>query len=60
MIQELAELRIEPIAIIPLDAQIQRFDLEQRSLLELSDDSPAVQAVKKLMDNILVQNPIGE
>jgi CO dehydrogenase maturation factor len=56
---ELAELRIEPIAFIPMDPQIQRFDLEQRSLLELPDTSPAVQAVKKLIDNILVQNPVG-
>jgi CO dehydrogenase maturation factor len=57
--EELKNLNIEPLAFIPLDAQIQRFDLEQRSLLELPDTSPAVQAVKKLMDNILVQNSVG-
>lgn len=56
---ELAELRIEPIALVPLDAEIQRFDLEQRSLLDLPDTTPAVQAVKKLMDEVLKPNPVG-
>ncbi|RJO62191.1 MAG: carbon monoxide dehydrogenase [Dehalococcoidia bacterium] len=56
---ELAELHIEPIALIPLDAEIQRFDLEQRSLLDLPDTSPAVHAVKKLMDEVLKPNPVG-
>jgi len=58
--QELKNLNIEPVAFIPLDSEIQRFDLEQRSLLELPDTSPAVQAVKKLMNIILLtQNSVG-
>ncbi len=57
--QELKGLRIEPLALIPLDAEIQRFDLEQRSLLDLPDASPAVQSVKKLMDTLLKSNSVG-
>jgi CO dehydrogenase maturation factor len=56
---ELKALRITPIALIPLDAEIQRFDLEQRSLLDLPDTSPAVKAVKKLTDEVLKPNPVG-
>jgi CO dehydrogenase maturation factor len=56
--QELKGLRIEPLALIPLDAEIQRFDLEQRSLLDLPDASPAVQSVKKLMDTLLKSNSV--
>ena len=50
ILRELKSLNIEPIAFIPLDTEIQRFDLEQRSLLEMPDSSPAVRAVNKLMD----------
>jgi CO dehydrogenase maturation factor len=57
--QELEALRIAPIALIPLDPEIQRFDLEQRSLLDLPDTSLAVHAVKKLMDEVLKPNPVG-
>jgi CO dehydrogenase maturation factor len=50
---ELKNLNIQPAALIPMDAEIGRFDLEQRSLLDLSDASPAAQAVKTLLDTIL-------
>jgi CO dehydrogenase maturation factor len=56
---ELDELHIKPIAFIPLDSEVQRFDLEQRSLLDLPDTSPAVHSVKRLMDAVLKQNPVG-
>jgi CO dehydrogenase maturation factor len=59
MAAELNTLHIDPIAFIPLDEGIKQFDLEQRSLLDMPDESPAVQAVKKLIDNILVQNSVG-
>ncbi|MEE8194578.1 MAG: AAA family ATPase [Dehalococcoidales bacterium] len=54
--QELERLGIEPLAIIPLDEEIYRYDLEQRSLLSLPDTSTAVQAVGELMDKILSRN----
>jgi len=56
---ELKELAIDPVAVIPLDPAILRFDLEQRSLLDLPNESPAVQAVQRLMDAVLAQNRIG-
>jgi CO dehydrogenase maturation factor len=51
--RELQNLKIEPVAFIPLDSQVQRFDLEQRSLLEMPDSSEAVRAVNKLTDILL-------
>jgi CO dehydrogenase maturation factor len=57
--KELQNLKIEPIAFIPLDPGIQRFDLEQRSLLEMPDSSEAVRAVKKLTDIILAPATAG-
>ena len=54
--QELERLGIEPLAIIPLDEEIYRYDLEQRSLLDLPDTSTAVRAVGELMDKILSRN----
>jgi hypothetical protein len=48
-----------PLALIPLDAEIQRFDLEQRSLLDLPDTSPAVLAVKNMLDIIMNKNTVG-
>jgi CO dehydrogenase nickel-insertion accessory protein CooC1 len=59
MAKELENLKIEPIAFIPLDSGIQRFDLEQRSLLEMPDSSDAVRAVRKLMDIILAPATAG-
>ena len=57
--QELEGLHIKPLALIPLDPEIQRFDLEKKSLLDLPGNSPAVQAVKRLMDKVLYQNNLG-
>ncbi len=59
MTEELKTLKIEPIAFIPLDNEIKQFDLEQKSLLDLPDCSPAVMAVGKMLDGILSNNTIG-
>lgn len=50
--RELGQLGIEPIATIPEDKDVYRYDLERKSLLELPD-TPATVAVEKLMDSIL-------
>jgi len=52
-VKELERLGIEPIATIPLDDEIYKYDLEQRSLLDLPDTSKAVRAVDKLMNTVL-------
>jgi CO dehydrogenase maturation factor len=57
--QELKNLNIKPSALIPLDDEIQRFDLEQRSLLDLPDTSPAVASVRELLDGVLNKNSVG-
>ena len=51
--QELDQLGIKPIATIPLDDEVYKFDLEKRSLLDLPDTSVAAAAVEKMMDTIL-------
>jgi CO dehydrogenase maturation factor len=53
VIQELEKLNIKPLATIPLDDEILKYDLEKISLLDLPDSSEAVKAVGKLMDAIL-------
>jgi CO dehydrogenase maturation factor len=53
VVKELEQLNIDPIAIIPLDKNIYRYDFEKKSLLELPDESKAVEAIGRLMDNIL-------
>ena len=52
---ELKTLGISPAALIPSCPEIERFDLEQRSLLDLPNTSPAVKAVEVLWQNILVE-----
>ncbi len=54
--KEMEHLGIKPIAIIPLDEEIYKYDLEQRPLLELPDSSKAVKAVGELMGTILGQD----
>ncbi len=56
---ELKALGIDPISLIPVDKEIQQFDLIQRSMLELPDCSPAVMAVSTMLDKILSQIPAG-
>ena len=54
--QELAQLDIEPAALIPEDEQIYRADLEMKSLLELNDNSGAVKAVDLLITDLIKGN----
>ena len=51
--EEMEKLGIEAEVTIPLDEQIKEYDLNSKPLLELPDDSIAVQAVNKLMDKLL-------
>jgi len=53
IIKELDRLGISVAAEIPYDAMIKEYDFEQKSLLELSEDSEAVKAVDKIMGGIL-------
>ncbi len=51
--EELDRLKITPTTTIPLDEEVQRYDLEQKSLFDLPDTSKAVMAVNDLMDRLL-------
>jgi CO dehydrogenase maturation factor len=51
--QEMERLGITPTAIIPLDEELSRCDLEQKPLSTLPDTAPAVAAVNALMDRLL-------
>jgi len=46
---EMAKLKVDYLGAVPEDPNVVEFDLNERSLLELPDDSPAVQAVAKIM-----------
>jgi CO dehydrogenase maturation factor len=49
---ELKRLALKADVIIPEDKTLYRFDLEQKPLMEMPDNSPAVQAVAGLMANL--------
>jgi CO dehydrogenase maturation factor len=49
---ELNRLGLKADAIIPRDEALYRYDLEQKPLMEMPDNSPAVQAVNRLMATI--------
>lgn len=51
--KEMEQLSLKADAIIPEDEMLGRFDLEQRPLMEMPDDSSAVQAVDGLMAGLL-------
>jgi CO dehydrogenase maturation factor len=51
--QEMERLSITPAAVIPVDDNLERSDLEQRPLFDLPDTSAAVIAVNGLMDTLL-------
>ena len=53
--KELARLGIEPLATIPLDDEVYRYDLEMRPLIDLADSSRAVVAVNGLMARLFNQ-----
>lgn len=50
---EIEKLGLEIFAAVPLDKNVNEFDLSGRSLLELPDNSPAVMAVDAAMGNLL-------
>lgn len=51
--EEMERLGIVPAAIIPVDEDLKRYDLEQKPLFNLPDTSRAVTAVNDLMDKLL-------
>ncbi|MFC1914485.1 AAA family ATPase [Chloroflexota bacterium] len=51
--KELERLEIVPAATVPFDEELKRYDLEQKSLFDLPDNSRAVKAVNELMDKLL-------
>jgi CO dehydrogenase maturation factor len=53
VVQELNQLNIKPMATIPLDDVIYKYDLEKRSLLDLPEDSGAVKAIGRFMNYVL-------
>ena len=50
---EMDKLSITPAAIIPVDEEMMRYDLEQKPLFELPDTAKAVTAVNDMMDKLL-------
>jgi CO dehydrogenase maturation factor len=51
--QEMDRLGITAAAVIPIDEEMQRYDLEQKPLFGLPDNSAAVTAVNDLMKRLL-------
>ncbi len=52
-LDEVEKIGVPILATLPNDDALLEFDMQRRSLLELSDDSPAVIAVDGLMDTVL-------
>jgi CO dehydrogenase maturation factor len=50
---EMERLGITPAAIIPVDEEVRKYDLEQKPLFQLPDTSKAVTAVSELMNRLL-------
>ena len=50
--EELKRLGLKADIIIPEDKNLYRYDLEQKPLIEMPDDSPAVQAAARMMVNL--------
>jgi CO dehydrogenase maturation factor len=51
--QELERMGVEPAAVIPVDEELKRCDLEQKPLYDLPDTAAAVAAVNELMQRLL-------
>jgi CO dehydrogenase maturation factor len=51
--QEMDRLGMKPAAVIPVDDEVKKYDLEQKPLFELPDTSIAVAAVNGLMVRLL-------
>ncbi len=56
--QEMERLDIVPMAIIPVDEEIKRHDLEQKPLYHLPDTTKAVIAVNELMEKLLAKTEV--
>jgi CO dehydrogenase maturation factor len=56
--QEMDRLGIEATAVIPVDEEMQRYDLEQKPLFDLPDTTKAVTAVNNLMAELLQQQKV--
>ena len=52
-LDEVEKIGVPLLSTIPQDDNLLQFDMERRSMLELPDDSPAVLAVKDLMEKII-------
>jgi len=52
--QAIAQVNIELVACVPNDDNIMTFDQQDRPLIELPDDSPAVAAVAEMMEKLTV------
>jgi CO dehydrogenase maturation factor len=53
IVEGLNELGVSAAAVIPMDDRIAEYDLQQKPLTELPDNSPAVQAMDALMESLL-------
>lgn len=58
--EEMARLGIMPAAVIPVDDELKRYDLEQRPLFDLPDTSKAVAAINELMDRLLSKTAVNK
>jgi CO dehydrogenase maturation factor len=56
--KEMERLGIVPAALIPADEAISKYDLEQKPLFQLPDDSKAVTAVNELMSRLLSKTSV--
>ncbi len=52
-LDEVEKIGIPIICTLPNDEALLEFDMDRKSLLDLPDDSPAVEAVKEMMDKVL-------
>jgi CO dehydrogenase maturation factor len=50
---ELARLELEPSAVLPLDENVRRHDLDMTPLTQLPDETAAVRAVSELLEKLL-------
>jgi CO dehydrogenase maturation factor len=57
--EEMARLGMKPAAVIQVDEELRRFDLEQRPLFDLPDTAVAAAAVNELMDGLLSKKEVS-
>jgi CO dehydrogenase maturation factor len=57
--QEMDRLGITPAATIPVDEEMQRYDMEQKPLFDLPDTTKAVTAVNGLMERLLSKSGVS-